>query len=95
MSGLVRSDVVLDLFSAFELPDETIGPDEDNVGEFRGKPEEVRVERNSLPNCAVKPFAVVVCLMRMHIDRDAFRSHLLHPEADNVGLVEDQQLAAG
>ena len=63
--------------------------------ELGNESEEICVESDPGSDAVMKVLDVIVCLEHVHVDREAFRPDFLHPEADDVTVVEEQELSAG
>jgi hypothetical protein len=92
---MVCRQIVNDFDTRFDLPNHSVCSREDNVVELRNKTEKIGVEGHTLSDAKMEILNVIVGLESVHVHRDALGTNFFYPEADNVTLMEDQELATG
>ena len=93
--GVVRRQIVPDLLAGIDLPDHQVGSGEDNAVQLGNEPEKIRVESDPGTDPTVEVLDVIVRFKNVHVHRETFRPDSLHPEADDVAVVEEEELFAG
>ena len=95
MLGVVRGQVVPNFLTIIQLADHQLGSGEDNLIEFGNESEEICVERDAGSDALMEVLDVIIGLEDVHVHRETFRPDFLYPEANDVTVVEEQELSAG
>ena len=93
--GVVRGQVVPNFLTIIKLADHQLGSGEDNLIEFGNESEEICVERDAGSDALMEVLDVIIGLEDVHVHRETFRPDFLYPEANDVTVVEDDELSAG